>query len=85
VFLDESGIDANIAKTRGWGLKSKKLFGKISGKRGKRISVVSAVCAGKKLSPYLFEGTCTSDIFEDYLKTVLLKKKSKAKSNCYHG
>jgi transposase len=56
----------------GWGLKNQRLIGKVTGKRAKRTNCVSAVCNGKKLSPYLFEGSCKTNIFIDYLEKTLL-------------
>ncbi len=39
VYIDESGIEMNICKDRGWGKKSEKLIGKKSGKYYQRTNM----------------------------------------------
>ena len=41
VYIDESGIDLNICKDRGWGRKSEKLIGKKSGKYYERTNIIA--------------------------------------------
>ena len=54
------------------GLRGKKVFGDISGKRFARQSVISALFKGKFLSPMCFEGTCDTVLFNVWLKQVLI-------------
>ena len=41
VYIDESGIDMNICKNRGWGKRSEKLLGKKSGKYYQRTNIIA--------------------------------------------
>jgi len=48
------------------------VFGEVSGKRFARQSVISALFRGKLLSPMCFEGTCDTDVFNAWLKQMLI-------------
>lgn len=48
------------------------VVGKISGKRFARQSVISALFRGKFLSPMCFEGTCDTNLFNTWLKQMLI-------------
>ena len=48
------------------------MFGEVSGKRFARQSVISALFRGKLLSPMCFEGTCDTDVFNAWLKQMLI-------------
>lgn len=74
VYIDESGVDVNIDKEKGWALKGSKLLGKKSGKSYQRINILSGLSNGKKLAPYLFNGCCNTEIFNDWLENHLLKE-----------
>lgn len=56
------------------GLRGKKVFGEVSGKRFARQSVISALFKGKFLSPMCFEGTCDTKLFNVWLEQVLVPK-----------
>ena len=53
-------------------MRGKKIFGEISGKRFARQSVISALFKGKFLSPMCFEGTCDTNVFNTWLKQMLI-------------
>lgn len=56
------------------GLRGKKVFGEVSGKRFARQSVISALLGGKFLSPMCFEGTCNTKLFNVWLEQMLIPK-----------
>ena len=58
VYIDESGIDMNICKDRGWGKKGKKLLDKKSGKYYERTNIISGLIANKPIVPIVFNGSC---------------------------
>lgn len=72
VYLDESGINQYLHREYGRGIRGKKVFGEISGKRFARQSVVSALFKGKFLAPMCFEGTCDTSLFNVWLKQELI-------------
>ena len=43
VYIDESGIDMNICKDRGWAKKGEKLIDKKSGKYYERTSIIAGL------------------------------------------
>lgn len=48
------------------------MLGEISGKRYARQSVVSALFKGKFFCPMCFEGTCDTNLFNTWLKELLI-------------
>lgn len=55
VYIDESGIDMSISRDRGWGLKSKKLIGKKSGKYYIRTNnIIAGLNINKPIAPMVF-------------------------------
>ena len=63
IYVDESGIDPKMHKSRGWGKKGKVLLGKTSGKCFLRANIVAAQCGRKILAPMTFQGACNTELF----------------------
>lgn len=74
VFLDESGIDMSICKDRGWGLKSKKLIGKKSGKYYERTNIIAGLVSNKPIAPVVFNGSCNTELFNKWVEEFLIKE-----------
>lgn len=72
VYLDESGINRYIYRNYGRSLKGEKIFGEISGNRFARESFISALSNGKLLAPMCFQGTCNTELFNIWLRKVLI-------------
>jgi len=72
VYLDEFGMDDNDVKSRGWAKKGKRLHAIKKSQRAIRISVIGSLNLKKLIAPFLFEGYCTRDVFEVYLKKTLI-------------
>ena len=53
-------------------MRGEKVFGEISGTRFARESFISALSEGKFLSPMCFQGTCNTELFNTWLKKVLI-------------
>lgn len=75
--MDESGIETNANYEYGYSPKGTRCYGMKSGKRGKRISMIGAWCAGNFLAPMTFEGMCDRFVVEAWLKDVLMPTLSK--------
>lgn len=73
VYIDESGIDLNIAKERGWGKKGKILVGKKSGKYYQRTNIIAGYVGKKCIAPFTFNGKCNSELFNKWIEEVLIK------------
>ena len=74
VYIDESGMEMNICKERGWGFKSKPLQAKKSGRYYERINIISGLCVGKSIAPFVFNGTCNTELFENWVEQFLIKE-----------
>ncbi len=72
IYLDESGINQYLYREHARGLRGKKVFGEVSGMRFIRQSVISALYKGKFFSPMCFEGTCDTNLFNTWLKQMLI-------------
>ena len=74
VYLDETGMNDNEVISYGWSIKGSRLYGLKKSKKSIRISVISALFRGRLDASFLFEGSCSRDVFELYLKKVLIPK-----------
>lgn len=73
VYIDESGIDHNISKDRGWGKKSKILQGKQSGKYYLRTNIIAGLNCNKAIAPMVFYGSCNTVLFNAWVEQELIK------------
>ena len=74
VYIDESGIDMSICKDRGWGKKSEKLVGKVSGKYYERTNIIAGYVNHKSVAPMVFNGSCNTRLFETWVEQFLIKE-----------
>jgi transposase len=72
VYIDESGIDNRDDYGYGWNEKGQRFYALKSGKRSIRVSIISALCQGKLIAPFTFEGSCNRLVFEQWLSEKLL-------------
>ena len=72
VYIDESGIDNREAYSYGWNEKGQRFYEVKSGKRSIRVSIISALCQGRLIAPFTFEGSCNRLVFEQWLSEKLL-------------
>jgi transposase len=72
IYLDESGINKYLHREYGRNFRGANVPGEISGRRYARQSVISALLKGKFLAPMCFEGTCDTNLFNTWLKELLL-------------
>jgi len=70
--MDESGINNNEARPRGYAFKGHRLFSTRPGHRTERISIIGALNQNKLLAPFVFNGTCTARVIEAWLEKILL-------------
>lgn len=77
VYIDESGIEERIVKDRGWGKKSEKLVAKKSGKYYQRTNIIAGYVNRKSIAPMVFNGSCNTDIFNNWVEHFLIKELQK--------
>jgi transposase len=74
VYIDESGIEMNICKDKGWCKKGRKLLGKKSGKYYQRTNIIAGLVNNKPIAPMVFNGPCDTKLFETWLELFLIKE-----------
>lgn len=79
IYLDESGINRYMFRGYGRSPRGEKIIGEVSGNRFARESFISALSEGKFLAPMCFQGTCNTELFNAWLKEVLLPHLTKGK------
>lgn len=72
MYLDETGFDLSAARTHGRAPRGQRVYGKRSGNRRPRTSLIGALVKGKLTAPMLFNGTTNTALFNQWLKEQLL-------------
>ena len=72
VYIDESGLEMNLVKERGWAKVGARLIGKKSGKYYQRTNIVAGYVNKRHIAPLLFKKTCNSELFNQWLAKELL-------------
>lgn len=73
MFLDESGVNQNMTRMYGWSEKGSRTIGEVPSSQGNRVTMLSAISINGMVSPMIFEGFLTTEIFLLYLENFLLK------------
>jgi len=74
VYIDESGIEMNICKDRGWGKKGELLSWKRSGKYYEGTNIVAGLNCNNSIAPFVFNGSCNTELFENWVEQFLIKE-----------
>ena len=74
VYIDESGIDINICKDRGWGMRGRILRAQKSGKHYERTNIIAGYVNNKSIAFMVFNGTCNTRWFEAWIEQCLIKE-----------
>ena len=72
IYLDENKINKYLYKAHVRCMRGKKVIGEVSGMRYARESFISALHRVKVFCPMCFKGTCNSDLFNVWLKEMLI-------------
>jgi len=72
VYLDETGMDNNEARTYGWSPQGEPCWGEKPGQRTHRVSLLDALHQHDLIAPFVFEGTCNTALFEAYIAHCLV-------------
>lgn len=71
VYIDESGFAPTVTRRYAYAPKGQRVAGLISGQRRPRTSLLAARLGHTLQAPLLFEGTCTTALFNAWLATEL--------------
>jgi transposase len=74
VYIDESGIEMNMCKDRGWGKKGQILPDKKSGKHYEKKNIVAGLCANESVAAFVFNGSCNTELFESWVEQFLVQE-----------
>ena len=74
IFLDESGVDLSLARLRARAPRGKRAHGKRPSKRGKRVSMMSAISLQEVVANVNLIGTSDSLTFEAFVHCQLVPK-----------
>jgi hypothetical protein len=72
VYLDESGIKQEVTREYGYAERGKEVFGKVSGKRTKKLNMIAALCDDEIIAPLIYANNMDSKLFNLYLQIILL-------------
>jgi transposase len=74
IYVDESGIDEYLHREHGKAIRGRQIIAEIPGKKFARQSIVAAKCGEEIIAPFGYEGTCNSELFLWWIKTMLIPK-----------
>lgn len=61
-----------LYRTHGRSKRGAKVYGEVSGKRFARESIIAGFFQGKLLAPMCYQGTCNTELFNVWLKQVMI-------------
>jgi transposase len=77
VYIDESGIQKHLTRSRSWTKRGTVRVEKIpAGHQHERVNVVGAIRGGQMIALNSFSGNCNSELFNKWLKKWLCPKLS---------
>ena len=71
VYVDESGANEYYSRDYGLAPRGEKVYGEVSGKRYKRLNIISALCGSKKIAPFVYSWSTVAVWFEVWFEWYL--------------
>ena len=71
VHIDECGFAPSVVRQYGYAPRGTRVYGMSSGHRRPRTSLIAARIDDRLQEPFLFEGTCDTQVFNFWLETKL--------------
>ena len=72
VYLDETGVEDNACRERGWSEKGKRCYDERAFRQTKRANILAALCGKNLIAPFVLDGTCDTKVFEYYVGNILV-------------
>ena len=72
VYIDESGIEYNMFKDKGWAKKGEIIPAKKSGKYYQRTNIIAGLVNNKSISPCIYNGSCDTEFFNSWVGQFLI-------------
>jgi transposase len=71
-YLDECGVEHRLHQEYGRAPRGERLYVEVAGRRRQRTSIISASQNAKLVAPFVFEGSCNTEVVDTYFEKVLL-------------
>jgi len=71
-YLDECGVEHRLHQEYGRAPRGERLYAEVAGSRRHRTSIISVVQNAKLVAPFVFEGSCNTEVVDTYFEKVLL-------------
>ena len=71
-YLDECGVEHRLYQEYGRAPRGERLYAEVAGSRRQRTSIISAAQNAKLVAPFVFEGSCNTEVVDTYFEKVLL-------------
>ena len=70
--MNEPGFAPTTCRNWGWSCKGQRVLGLQGAEQRPRTSLIGGYLGGKLVAPMLFEGTCNTEVFNQWLENMLL-------------
>lgn len=71
-YLDECGVEHRLHQAYGRAPRGERLYAEVAGSRRHRTSIISVSRNAKLVAPFVFEGSCNTEVVDTYFEKVLL-------------
>jgi transposase len=71
-YLDECGVEHRLHQEYGRAPRGERLYAEVAGSRRHRTSIISVSQNARLVAPFVFEGSCNTEVVDTYFEKVLL-------------
>jgi transposase len=71
-YLDECGVEHRLHQEYGRAPRGERLYIEVAGSRRHRTSIISVSQNARLVAPFVFEGSCNTEVVDTYFEKVLL-------------
>ena len=71
-YLDECGVDHRLYREWGRAPRGERIYPAVAGQRRERASIISASRENTLVAPFVFQGSCNTEVVDVYFEQVLL-------------
>ncbi len=71
-YLDECGVEHRLHQEYGRAPRGERLYAEVAGSRHRRTSIIAASQNAKLVAPFVFAGSCNTEVVDTYFEKVLL-------------
>ena len=71
-YLDECGVEHRLHQEYGRAPRGERLYAEVAGSRRHRTSIISVAQKGKLVAPFVFAGSCNTEVVDTCFEKVLL-------------